>query len=288
MQNKQIHSTFVFQLAITLMVLIGLSSANVFANHPVLVEVNNCSDFGPGSTLVPPGTCGDYDGDGRIGTAEDADNATDRIFGTITAALGSANGGANQNGRVTVITSGRFPEQVVISAATGNVTLEAAPGVEANIDAVLAGDANNNNARQGQPGIVINAASNRRVVLRNLVSRNWKEGITIVGNSRVSIDNCRVENNTNYGIRVMDAARVAITNTQVNSTGFRAGATGDFPVNNNPNPGNGIEFENSSRGTIAFSVVTHSFRAGVSKDAGASLSLVSVILFGNNPNKTGL
>ena len=31
--------------------------------------------------------CGDFDGDGRIGTAEDTDGG-DRIFGTINAALG--------------------------------------------------------------------------------------------------------------------------------------------------------------------------------------------------------
>ena len=78
-------------------------------------------------TSVPPGTCGDFDCDGRIDVAEDTDNATDRIFGTINAALAGANGGANQNGRVTIVTSGRFPEVVNITAANGNVTLEGRP-----------------------------------------------------------------------------------------------------------------------------------------------------------------
>ena len=41
---------------------------NVLANHPVLVE-GNCDSPVPGTTLVAPGTCGDFDGDGRIGTA---------------------------------------------------------------------------------------------------------------------------------------------------------------------------------------------------------------------------
>ena len=93
------------------------------ANHAVLVEGEQ-----------------DYDGDGLIGQADDNDNATDRIFGTITAALGAANGGAGQNGRVTIVTSGRFFESVTIAPTTGNVTLEAAPGVEANVEAVAVGD----------------------------------------------------------------------------------------------------------------------------------------------------
>ncbi|MBA2427390.1 MAG: hypothetical protein H0V60_09975 [Actinobacteria bacterium] len=93
------------------------------ANHAVLVEGEQ-----------------DYDGDGLIGQAEDNDNATDRIFGTITAALGAANGGAGQTGRVTIVTSGRFFESVTIAPTTGNVTLEAAPGVEANVEAVAVGD----------------------------------------------------------------------------------------------------------------------------------------------------
>jgi len=66
-----------------------------WANHPVLVE-GNCP--GPAArTAVLPNTCGDYDGDGRIGTAEDLD-APDRVFGTITGALGpglAAGTGAN-------------------------------------------------------------------------------------------------------------------------------------------------------------------------------------------------
>src|SRR6266508_1753897 len=44
------------------------------ANHPVFVE-GNCDTPMPGVTEVSPGTCGDWDGDGRIGTAEDTDEA---------------------------------------------------------------------------------------------------------------------------------------------------------------------------------------------------------------------
>src|SRR5262245_5806981 len=116
------------------------ASVAVEANHPVLVEGNNAADGPPGTTLVPAGTSGDYDGDGRVGTAEDTDNATDRIFGTLTAALLGTNGGANANGDVMIVTSGRFGELVRIpNPAAGQATvngvtiLQAAPGVQADI-----------------------------------------------------------------------------------------------------------------------------------------------------------
>lgn len=255
------------------------------ANHPVLVEGNNCADLGPNVTSVPPGTCGDFDGDGRIGSAEDTDNTTDRIFGTITAALAAANGGANQNGRVTIVTSGRFPEVVNITAANGNVTLEAAPGVEANIDAVLAGDANNV-ARQAVPGIIVNAPDNRRVVIRNIVSRNWSDGILVMGNSHVTIDKCRLENNRDYGIRIIDAAKVSITNCQVNATGFRQ-APG---VDNAPNPGIGIEFEGRTSGNVSSTTVTGSFAAGIAADRSnqRNVRLSDVTVFDNNPDLVGV
>src|ERR671913_2187920 len=87
------------------------------ANHPVLVE-GNCDSPVPGTTIVTIGTCGDFDGDGRIGTAEDTDGA-DRIFGTLAAALGPGTGaaagtGANQNGRIIIVASGRYAEVVNI------------------------------------------------------------------------------------------------------------------------------------------------------------------------------
>ena len=276
--------TFGTVLLVLLLGSIGVWSLSD-ANHPVLVEGNNCADLGPNVTSVPPGTCGDFDGDGRIGVAEDTDNAIDRIFGTINAALGAPNGGANQNGRVTVVTSGRFPEVVNITAANGNVTLEAAPGVEANIDAVLAGETNNV-ARQGAPGIIVNAPDNRRVVIRNIVSRNWTEGILIAGNSHVTIDKCRVENNRDYGIHVMDVAKVTITNCQVNATGFRQ-APG---VDNAPNPGIGIEFDGSSSGRVSSTAVTGSFAAGIAADRSnqRNVLLSEVTVFDNNPDLIGL
>ncbi|MDQ3417822.1 MAG: right-handed parallel beta-helix repeat-containing protein [Acidobacteriota bacterium] len=250
----------------------------ISANHPVLVEGEK-----------------DFDNDGIIGLAEDNDG--DLVFGTINAALGSALGAAAQNGRVTIVTSGRFAETVTINGA-GNVTLEAAPGVEANIDAVVTGTRANdfpggtNVSRQGAPGIVVNSSNpNRYIVLRNLVSRNWTEGILVTGSSRVTIDNCRLENNVNYGVLVQGAARVAITNTQVNGTGFRIGAAGQSPVaaagavQVSPMPGTGIEYESGS-GHIADTVVTGSFAVGIDT-GGASVELTRVIAFDNGSNFGG-
>src|ERR1044071_9765419 len=104
-----------------------LSSTKVEANHPVLVE-GNCDSPVPGTTIVEKGTCGDFDGDGRIGTAEDTDGA-DRIFGTLTAALGPGTGaaagtGANSNGRIVIVESGRFAESLTINVSSGNVQIE--------------------------------------------------------------------------------------------------------------------------------------------------------------------
>ena len=163
--------------------LIVFAAGTAIANHPVLVEGNNASNGGPNATVVPPGTAGDYDGDGLVGTAEDTDNATDRIFGTITAALSSANAGANANGKVTIVRSGRFNELIRIpnggagqTDINGVTVLEAAPGVDADIDAVLSGDvAGANAARQAVPGIIVNTLlTDRVVILRNLTIRNYR------------------------------------------------------------------------------------------------------------------
>lgn len=274
----------------TLIVVAGATTA--LGNHPVLVE-GNCGSVPAGATTVVPGTCGDFDGDGRVGTAEDTDGA-DRVFGTINAALGNgtdaaAGTGANQNGTVTIVTSGRFPEVVTITAANGNVTLQAAPGVEANIDAVLQGDANSG-TRQGQPGIIVNSPSNRYVIIRNITSRNWTSGIQINGDSRVAIQGCRLENNVNYGIEIADRAKVLINDTEVHSTGFRAGPAGNFPTANPPAPGIGIEFDDQSTGVISSTTISGSFAAGISNKtpSRAGLCLQNVTSFDNSPNFDGV
>ena len=212
------------------------SSVNVSANHPVLVE-GNCDSPVPGTTLVAPGTCGDFDGDGRIGTAEDTDGA-DRIFGTLRAALGPGTGaaagtGANHNGKIIIVASGRFAEMLFIGnsgfqpgegiATPGNLTIEAAPGVNADIDAVLQGDpAGGNTARQAGTGIgIVYTDSDKVVTLRNLQLRNWATAIGIFLNARVHIDKCRFEGNFNHGIRISDNSRVVVSGSQIDSSGRR-------------------------------------------------------------------
>ena len=268
------RNTFVLAaILIATLACVSFFNKEVSANHPVLVE-GNCDSPVPGTTLVAPGTCGDFDGDGRIGTAEDTDGA-DRIFGTLAAALGPGTGaaagtGANHNGTITIVNSGRFAETLNILPGVGfnhgNVTLQAAPGVDADIDAVLQGDPGGNNVtRQGGVGITINASGSSTVTLRNLNFRNFTEGVRVLGASRVTIDNCRFENNVNYGIRVQNTAVVGIFRSSVASTGYRNGsgvplcpAGGCIPA-----PGHGIAFEDSSSGSVADTIASGNYNFGL-------------------------
>ncbi|HEV2884263.1 MAG TPA: right-handed parallel beta-helix repeat-containing protein [Pyrinomonadaceae bacterium] len=259
----------------------------------------NCDSPVPIATQVPsvPGTggstsggiCGDWDGDGRISTAEDTDGA-DRIFGTINAALGPGAGaaagtGANFNGTLLIVASGRFAERIYIghnpggpeplgTANPGNVTIEAAPGVEADIDAVLQGDpAGASNTRQSGFGIAVSYigadAPFRVVTLRNLTVRNYDIGIWVNNGSRVHIDNCRVENNFNYGIRVDDTARAVITNTSVNATGFRIGTfSGPLTV------ASGIVVSGNAQARIMNSTATQSANGGIVNNTGNAANVV--------------
>jgi parallel beta-helix repeat protein len=209
------------------------------------------------------------------------------VFGTLTAALAAASAGANQNGRVTIVTSGRFREAVLITGASGNVSLEAAPGVEATIDAVASGNPGGGNAaRQASPGITVNAPADRHITLRNLVVRNWSEGILVLGTSRVLIENCRVEQNLNYGIYVQGTAKVAIEDCSVAATGFRAGSAGNSPSVVPPNPGTGIQFADQSSGLVCRSTIVGNFAAGINNATGKKKSIASRdnCLFDNNPD----
>jgi parallel beta-helix repeat protein len=249
---------------------VACATATAFAGHPVLVEGNSDSPV-PGATIVTSGTSGDFDGDGRISTAEDTDGA-DRIFGTLTAALGPGTGaaagtGANHNGSIMIVASGRFAESLVIDPVLaavpgGNVTIEAAPGVIAVIDAIKAGDpAGGNNTREAAIGITINTPASRVVTLRNLVIRNFASGIVVKGASRVNIENCVIENNRDYGIQVSDKARVYIVDSRVRATGFRVGTTGD--TTDIPTPGIGIEFGRGTKGLLNRTSITTSFSFGL-------------------------
>lgn len=257
-----------FRLAAPLAILAFATSAFAI-QHPVFVE-GNCDSPVPGTTIVTAGTCGDFDGDGRIGTAEDTDGA-DRIFGTIGAALGPGTGaaagtGINLNGAIMIVASGRFAEQIVIGDLAGPtfVTIEAAPGVSAAIDAVFQGDpAGGNATRQAGIGISVTATgTDDRILLRNLAIRSWAEGVRVSSGARVTIDNCRFEHNLDYAVRVQGSSHVAIYRSQITDTGFRTGAN----VNNVPaagTGGTGVFFEGTSRGVVATSVIFGSFRNGL-------------------------
>lgn len=283
--RKAVH----FAIFLTLLACaVHLSAASASAQgHTVFVE-GNCDSPVPGTTIVAAGTCGDFDGDTRIGTAEDTDGA-DRIFGTINAALGTGTGaaagtGINHNGSIVIVASGRFAEAIFIGQnqsgpgapgieSPGNVTLEAAPGVKAVIDAILQGDpSGGNNIRQTLTGIgvsYVRDGATRTVNLRNLTVRNFANGIVVSSNSRVHIENCRVENSNNFGIRVADNSRAVITNTQVTGTGFRLGTVGGGPA-----PGTGIRIEQLARVRMMDSAVTQSRAFGIENLTGSAGALV--------------
>jgi hypothetical protein len=292
-------------LTMIMMALVGasfLTGQRVSANHPVLVE-GNCDSPIPGQTSVTVspgpvsgtsgGICGDFDGDGRIGTAEDTDGA-DRIFGTLAAALGPGTGaaagtGANQNGSITIVESGRYAESLTItgSLTQGTVVLQAAPGVEATIDAILQGDpAGNNAAREATVGIVVNAATNSRVILRNLRVRNFSEGIRAAGDSSLVIEDCRLESNLFYGIRMLGGSRAGIVRTSVIGTGYRVSGSGGVcpSAGCTPFPAHGIAFEERSSGTVAQSHLSGNFGVALINQSSLGTTAVSYyeVILSNN------
>ncbi|HUS09845.1 MAG TPA: right-handed parallel beta-helix repeat-containing protein, partial [Pyrinomonadaceae bacterium] len=278
--------------------LVGSNSAS--ANHPVLVE-GNCDSPVPGTTIVAPGTCGDFDGDGRIGTAEDTDGA-DRIFGTLNAALGPGTGaaagtGANFNGKIIIVTSGRFAEALYIGQAgliagqpggtanPSNVEIEAAPGVEANIDAILQGDpAGGNVTRTNQIGIfvVYPAGVTGLVSLRNLQIRNFSEGIAAALSSRVHIDHCRIENNLNYGIHAIDNTQISITNSQITATGRRTGVGASTTT-----AGDGLLVQGAAKARVSDSTFSHNTGNGIINSGIGTVNLFKVGSFFNGVDTAG-
>ncbi len=257
----------------------SLAAGPVWANHPVTVE-GNC--FGPGSgatatglrrSPVEPGTCGDYDGDGLIGAGED--NDLDNNYGTINAALGAV----AQNGTVTIVANGTYPEAVGLEPAEGaSVTLEAAPGVRASIDAVVQGEAGNAE-RQAQHGVRIRGCATCRVTFRNITVRNFAHGINVGDRSRALLQGVRVEGNLNYGIKAIDTARVTIHRSTVNATGFRKDAAGVAEAN----PGMGVRIGRDAKASIFYGTISNNRSAGI-KAHRNDVELRGVQVFGNNPN----
>ena len=244
-------------LCITFMML----PLTAIANHSVLVEGGS-----------------DFDGDGLIGADEDSDG--DQVFGSINGGLN----GVSNNGRVTVVTSGRFFEQVIITAV-GAVVLEAAPGVDANIEAFNGGgDAAANSTRQNQPGVIVDSNGEFPVTIRNIVSRNWTSGFLVRNNSRVTLDNVRADSNVSYGIQVINSAKAVITNSQINGNGFRRSGTEGIV---DPSPGDGITFRGLSSGTVTNTTITHNARAGLFNRTGNNSAVSSQhnTIFGNRFNR---
>jgi hypothetical protein len=258
-------TSYKFSLRVASAALVFAAAPTLWANHPVVLE-GNCNVPPAGNSVAATGVCGDWDGDGVIGVDEDNDG--DRVFGTFAGANGAA--GANNNGTITIVTSGVFAEPMSL---TGNITVQAAPGVEANFDAVLQGDAGSG-ARMGMSGVTINAASSRFVVLRNLTIRNWTTGIQVIGDSKVLIDNCKVEHNTNYGIWASGNSSVLVDSSTVIATGRRVNpGTGDYPSGMAPLPGNGIEFSDMATGAVVGSTVTGSVGNGITTPSGKGFTV---------------
>ncbi len=267
-------------LALTAIIVATFLPSTAAAQPSVLVE-GNCTS---GETLAPrttvsPGTCGDYDGDGRIGRAEDTDE-DDAIFGTIDAALRPD--GIIQSATVTIVTSGRFDGFAISGVAGGNVTVQAAPGVTAVI-APLGG-----RRREGTGILIANGISGsfNTVVLRNLEIRDFSTGIVIEGGARVAIEGCRVQHNLQYGIEVQNTARVSIDDTKIYGTGYIESITDDTGQVIPASPGTAIEFRGTSSGAVFSTTISGNRGVGVSNQTGNSsaVCVASVNFFDNGTN----
>jgi hypothetical protein len=278
--KRTIRSTGAMGLALGL----ALLARPAAANHPVLLEGNNAANGAVGTTLVPPGTAGDYDGDGLVGVAEDTDNTTDRIFGTLSGAVAAANGAANANGHVIIVSSGRFGEAIRLSPLNGVTIIEAAPGVQANLDAVVAGDAAGNASRQAGPGIVVETAeTNRAVVLRNLVIRNFTVGLQATGSARVIVENCRFDSNVTANVAAADNTRLTMTNCSVVAGGMRFS-----PMPTAPAPGHGVMFTGAASGSLSRCTISGNIAAGVANMGTGTVRITDSNLFDNAPNLMGV
>ncbi len=261
----------VFTTAMLLGVVFIFTATEANAQNPALVE-GNCNNSPEISAALPnPGKCGDYDGDGRIGTAEDADG--DGVFGTINGALNAfgGNGDGTNKDSVTIVTSGIFRERITITGINGSVTLQAAPGVEAIIDGTPPDNVRDAGrvAYLSQPGITVNyqrafnGNSYRYFILRNLVVRNWRTGIKVGNTSSVAIESCRIFNNTD-GISVEGRTRVAINKSEV----YGSGPNADLGDTVHPRPGTGIAFREQAMGTVFFTTVSGDFARGIANYTG--------------------
>ncbi len=259
------------------------ASMNVFANHSVFVEGE--SDFDGDGSVVNGAQAG------MVGAlTEDTDG--DQVFATFAAAIANI----NNNGSVTCVTSGRFGEGInldvdnntLANTTGGNIIIQAAPGVDCNIEAFFGGAGNAgrsanfsadnaaaNTGRQAAPGITIDTPVDRQVIIRNLVIENWADCVTVSGTSRVVLDNVRCNNNIGVGVRVADTANVELVNSSILSAGFRqTGGGTNFPsgtgATDDPNfDGRGVVCTGTSTCRLTTSQVKASCNDGVTQGASA-------------------
>ena len=252
-------------------------TVNAWANHPVFLEGNCLVPPSGSSPTITAGTCGDYDGDGRIGTAEDTDG--DRVFGTIKGANGAT--GINNNGTITVVTSGVFAENPL--NITGNVTLQAAPGVEAIIDAVLQGDPDND-GRQVSSGLFINTEPYRRVLIRNITIKNFATGIRISGGSMVVLENVKIENCRDYGVDAQSGNSLSIFNSSITSIGYRQSSLGDYPFFNTAAEGTAVKFQSNLNLNVVNSHIANNFKRGIWNTGTGSVCISNSSFINNGSN----
>ena len=79
-----------------------------------------------------------------------------------------------------------------------------------------------------------------------------------------------------------------IDESSILATGYRMSTSGNFPTDNPPDPGNGVEFENTSSGAIFRTEISGSFGAGIADESSGPVQVQDVYLFNNRPNTTGV
>jgi hypothetical protein len=293
MKNTSRHLTATWRYALSVALLFAAASwASVSAQTPitVLVEGNTCGEVAPSEdAFLFSSSSADFDGDGDTGTAEDTDG--DTVYGTIQAALEAI----DHNGKVVIVTSGCFYENVYIgqqfgtiapigAVTPGNVTLEAAPGVGAVIDAFAPAtdpaSAGNNTRSQGT-GVNVNYTTNgasRVVTIRNVQIRNFAIGIAVDNTARANVDRVRIENNVFYGIRYSNSTRGTVSYSHVSATGFRFSNAPAPP----PPPaqaafiGSGIFANQTSQVHIVDTVSTQNANYGVAANTATGVPVVVV------------
>ena len=254
----RIKNTTVMQVGLIAAV-VGFATP-ALANHTVLVEGQL-----------------DFDGDDLLGTEEDEDG--DQVFGTLNGGLN----GVGFNGRVTVVTSGQFNEQVRIEPA-GVTVLEGAPGVSVNIEAFTAPDVPANATRQVIPGVIVEGDGSFPVEIRNVISRNWGVGFVVRGSARVTLDRVFADSNADAGIRVSQTAAVLINDSQITANGVRNSGTEGFdvPADIAPDSGEGIRFSGNSSGFIVDTQVAHNAGEGIALGSNTQVQLLDVVEFNND------